>query len=57
MRTRRWSLALPVAMGLLVPAALVGCSGRVTKFRPKPGADPSKLVGQEQRYRSTSTND
>jgi NHL repeat len=29
-------------------------SGRVQKFRPKVGADPSKLVGQEKRYRSTS---
>ena len=29
-------------------------SGRVQKFRPKPGADPSKLVGQELRYRSSS---
>jgi hypothetical protein len=32
-------------------------AGRVTKFRPKPGADPSKVVGQEQRYSATSTND
>lgn len=29
-------------------------SGRVQKFRPKPGADPLKLVGQELRHRSTS---
>jgi sugar lactone lactonase YvrE len=28
--------------------------GRVHKFRPKPGADPAKLVGQELRYRSSS---
>jgi hypothetical protein len=25
-------------------------NGRVAKFRPKPGADPSKVVGQEVRY-------
>ena len=25
-------------------------SGRVQKFRPKPGADPAKLIGQEVRY-------
>ena len=25
-------------------------NGRVQKFRPKPGADPAKLVGQELRY-------
>jgi hypothetical protein len=25
-------------------------NGRVSKFRPKPGADPAKLVGQELRY-------
>ena len=25
-------------------------NGRVQKFRPKPGADPAKLVGQEHRY-------
>ena len=31
-------------------------AGRVTKFRPKPGADPAKLVGQELRYAATSTN-
>jgi len=29
-------------------------SGRVQKFRPKPGADPSKLVGQEKRYKASS---
>ena len=27
-------------------------NGRVQKFRPKPGADPAKLVGQELRYSS-----
>jgi hypothetical protein len=26
-------------------------NGRVQKFRPRPGADPAKLVGQELRYR------
>ena len=31
-------------------------NGRVSKFRPKPGADPAKLVGQELRYKATSTN-
>jgi DNA-binding beta-propeller fold protein YncE len=31
-------------------------NGRVQKFRPKPGADPAKLVGQELRYKATSTN-
>jgi hypothetical protein len=25
-------------------------NGRVQKFRPKPGADKAKMVGQEQRY-------
>jgi hypothetical protein len=32
--------------------------GRVVKFRPKPGADKSKVVGQELRYkgRATATN-
>lgn len=25
-------------------------NGRVQKFRPKPGADPAKVVGQEHRY-------
>jgi sugar lactone lactonase YvrE len=29
-------------------------SGRVQKFRPKSGADPGKIVGQELRYRATS---
>ncbi len=29
-------------------------SGRVQKFRPKRGADPSKLVGQEKRYKASS---
>jgi hypothetical protein len=27
-------------------------NGRMQKFRPKPGADPAKIVGQEPRYRS-----
>ena len=27
-------------------------NGRVQKFRPKPGADPAKVVGQEVRYRA-----
>jgi hypothetical protein len=31
-------------------------NGRVQKFRPKPGADPAKLVGQELRYKAVSTN-
>ena len=29
-------------------------SGRVQKFRPKQGADPSKLVGQEKRFKASS---
>jgi hypothetical protein len=29
-------------------------NGRVQKFRPKKGADPAKLIGQELRYRATS---
>ena len=29
-------------------------SGRVQKFRPKPGADPRKLIGQELRYSESS---
>jgi hypothetical protein len=29
-------------------------NGRVQKFRPKPGADRAKLIGQELRYRATS---
>jgi DNA-binding beta-propeller fold protein YncE len=29
-------------------------NGRVQKFRPKPGADKNKLVGQELRYRTSS---
>jgi sugar lactone lactonase YvrE len=29
-------------------------NGRVQKFRPKPGADPAKLVGQELRYKGTN---
>jgi NHL repeat len=28
-------------------------AGRVTKFVPKPGADPAKLIGQEVRYKGT----
>jgi DNA-binding beta-propeller fold protein YncE len=31
-------------------------NGRVQKFRPKPGADPAKLVGQELRYSGGSGN-
>jgi len=31
-------------------------NGRVQKFRPKPGADRAKLVGQELRYGSPRTN-
>jgi hypothetical protein len=31
-------------------------NGRVSKYRPKPGADPAKLVGQEQRYKPAATN-
>ena len=27
-------------------------NGRVQKFRPKKGADPAKLVGQELRYKA-----
>ena len=30
-------------------------NGRVVKFRPKPNADPAKVVGQELRY-TASTN-
>ena len=30
-------------------------NGRVQKFRPKPGADPAKVVGQEARYRAAGT--
>jgi hypothetical protein len=30
--------------------------GRVQKFRPKKGADPAKLVGQEKRYQGGKTN-
>ena len=30
-------------------------NGRVQKFRPKKGADPAKMVGQELRYRGTGT--
>jgi hypothetical protein len=32
-------------------------NGRVQKFRPKAGADPAKLVGQELRYKATSQTD
>ena len=31
-------------------------AGRVTKFRPKPGADPAHIVGPEQRYLPTRSN-
>jgi sugar lactone lactonase YvrE len=31
-------------------------NGRVQKFHPKAGADSAKLVGQELRYKATSTN-
>ena len=31
-------------------------NGRVQKFRPKPNADPAKLVGQELRYSAVGTN-
>jgi DNA-binding beta-propeller fold protein YncE len=27
-------------------------NGRVVKFKPKPGADPAKMVGQELRYKA-----
>ena len=30
-------------------------NGRVQKFRPKPGADPAKVIGQEARYRAAGT--
>ena len=30
-------------------------NGRVQKFRPKKGADPTKVVGQELRYRAPGT--
>ena len=30
-------------------------NGRVQKFRPKKGADPAKVIGQELRYRATSS--
>jgi hypothetical protein len=29
--------------------------GRVQKFRPKPNADPAKMVGQELRYGGVTT--
>ena len=29
-------------------------NGRVVKFRPKPGADPAKVVGQELRYKASN---
>jgi len=31
-------------------------NGRVQKFRPKAGADPAKLIGQEHRYTGAATN-
>ena len=31
-------------------------NGRVQKFKPKPGADPAKIVGQELRYSAAKTN-
>jgi hypothetical protein len=31
-------------------------NGRMVKFRPKPNADPAKIVGQEARYKAASTN-
>jgi hypothetical protein len=31
-------------------------NSRVQKFRPKPGADPAKVVGQEARYRAGRTD-
>ena len=31
-------------------------NGRVEKFRPKPGADKSRLMGQEVRLGATSSN-
>jgi len=31
-------------------------NGRVQKFRPKKGADPAKLVGQELRYKASTSN-
>jgi len=31
-------------------------NGRVQKFRPRRGADPAKVIGQELRYRGTSSN-
>lgn len=31
-------------------------NGRLQKFRPKPNADPARLVGQELRYRATATS-
>ena len=30
-------------------------NGRVVKFKPKPGADPAKMVGQELRYKGGAT--
>ena len=29
-------------------------NGRVAKFRPKPGADKTKLIGQEVRYKAAT---
>jgi hypothetical protein len=31
-------------------------NGRVQKFIPKKGADPAKLVGQELRYKASTSN-
>ena len=31
-------------------------NGRVQKFRPKKGADPAKIVGQELRYKASTSN-
>ena len=31
-------------------------NGRVQKFKPKPGADPAKVVGQELRYTGAKAN-
>ena len=39
--------------GNLYTAEVFG--GRVQKFRPKKGADPAKLIGQELRYGGTGT--
>ena len=31
-------------------------NGRIQKFRPKPGADPAKVVGQEVRLAKSTTD-